>query len=170
MVAERAGYTTAVLYHYFGPKKELFLAIHRESNQTIYDKVAPRVEAANTFVDKIAALFEGSNEALREGPEMAMFIATETLEARRNPELAEVLEDRRWQRLYASIVERGVQTGEVRKEDAVAVRGVLGSLVQGLAETSAVVPVTTQGSFLKAATQLFRGELISRPRSRPRSA
>jgi AcrR family transcriptional regulator len=60
-IAERAGVTRGALYHHFGSKEGLFVAVCEEAEQQLVDRVAT---AAMTASDPLAALRRGSEEFL----------------------------------------------------------------------------------------------------------
>lgn len=160
MVAERAEITTTAIYHYFGSKKDLFLAVHRETSIEVFDRMRVAIAAADTFIAKVSAMLQVANEVFASDPDMAAFVGTDRIEARRHPELAEILEDRSLQDLVREVVEAGVGTGEVDRSDAFAVRGVVVAVMLGMTQLSSEINLSTHRKFIGGFKQLFAGELV----------
>src|SRR6202022_2130219 len=93
MVAERAGLTSAAVFHHFGGKRELFLAVYEETERAVFTLYRQALASEETFVGKVVALLEASHQIFCDDPEMASFVAIAGLEARRHPELAEIKAD-----------------------------------------------------------------------------
>src|SRR5438445_1449263 len=49
MVASRVGLTTGALYHHFGSKRELYLAVFEEVEELLYNRFRAAAEAHGTF-------------------------------------------------------------------------------------------------------------------------
>jgi AcrR family transcriptional regulator len=168
MVAERAGLTSAAVFHHFGGKRELFLAVYEETERAVFTLYRQALASEETFVGKVVALLEASHQIFCDDPEMASFVAIAGLEARRHPELAEVKADQQWNLLTREIVAHGVSTGELAEEDAYAVRGLLAAMVNGLSQMAAQVSVQAHRQFINGYQRLFQGTLVKPLRRRAR--
>jgi AcrR family transcriptional regulator len=160
MVAERAELTTTAIYHYFGSKRDLFLAVHRETSEEVDRRMRVEIDAADTFSGKVNAMLQVANELFASEPDMAAFVGTDRIEARRHAELGEILEDRSLQTLIREVVDVGVETGEIAKSDAFAVRGVLIAVMVGMTQLSSEINLAAHRKFINAFKQLFAGELV----------
>jgi AcrR family transcriptional regulator len=161
MVAERAELTTTAIYHYFGSKRDLFLAVHRETSEEVFGRMREAVAAADTFLDKVNAMLQVANDVFASDPDMAAFVGTDRAEARRHPELAEILDDRSLQDLVREVVDAGVTTGELARGEAFAVRGVLVAVMLGMTQLSSEINLSAHRKYINAFKQLFAGDLVA---------
>ncbi|HVW34574.1 MAG TPA: TetR/AcrR family transcriptional regulator [Acidimicrobiia bacterium] len=160
MVAERAELTTTAIYHYFGSKRDLFLAVHRETSEEVFGRMRDAVRAADTFLNKVNAMLQVANDVFATDADMAAFVGTDRTEARRHAELAEILEDRSLPELVREVVEAGVGTGEIARSDAFAVRGLLVAVMLGMTQLSSEISLSAHRKYINAFKQLFAGDLV----------
>lgn len=86
-VAARASVTHTTAYHYFSSKAHLVSEIYRRQMGTV---PMPVIEPGASFVDRVAAAFEGPAIALAAEPELAHAMMVALLS--REPEIREVRE------------------------------------------------------------------------------
>ncbi len=120
-----AGITAGAIYHYFGSKLDLYIAVHDDVQARVYTQFGLAVGEQTTFRGKIDAVLDASHELNKQDPSLARFLGAVRVDMRRNPELNEALRhsaDTR-QAFFDEIVDVGVQTGEIdpSKRDEVSV-------------------------------------------------
>ena len=163
MIAEAAGLATAALYHHFGKKSDLMLAVHRARNEASYAPLRAAVDAADTFAGKIEGLFMAIHDQMRADPEQGVFASVARDEARRHPELKELGEDREFEELFAEIVRFGVRTGEIASSDAVQARGALASMAFGMSMLAPDMTPSAHALVARGCVRALTGRLLRQP-------
>jgi AcrR family transcriptional regulator len=135
-VAVAAGITTGALYHYFGSKLDLYVAVHEDVQQIVYARFTSAIEPADTFGGKIDALFDAAHDLNASDPTLARFLGSVRIDRRRYPEIAEAFRPfrERIDRFYDDIVDLGVQTGEIDLADRERVLAMLQTVLTGLTD------------------------------------
>lgn len=160
-VAAAAGITPGALYHYVESKLDLYVAVHRDMQRRVYGRFIDAVEGADTFIGQLERVLEAAHELNEEDHTLALFVGTVRTDMRRFPEVAERLSSSvvERDRFFIAIVDAGVATGEVRREDRGLVvefiRIMLIGLTEGVSESSAQHRLAIDS--IKA---LLRGQLI----------
>lgn len=161
MIAERAGLATAALYHHFGKKSDLMIAVHRARNEASYAAMRSAVDAADTFAGKIEALLLSVHELRRSDPEQFVFASVCRDEARRYEELREIGQDREFEELFAEIIRFGVKGGEIASSDAIQARGALAATTFGVAMLGADMTVQAHALAVRGAIRALTGTLLT---------
>jgi AcrR family transcriptional regulator len=160
MIAERAGLATAAIYHHFGRKRELMLAVHQATQVVNLTRMRAAIDAAETFVAKVNALLDMTHQALREDPEQAIFMSVARDEARRHPELREIAVDRTFPDLFEELIDYGIRTGAIAKKDAIAAQGAVAAVALGVAMLSTDMSLETHGVITEGCKRLVDATLI----------
>jgi AcrR family transcriptional regulator len=160
MIAEKAGLATAALYHHFGKKSDLMLAVHRARNEASYAPIRAAADAADTFAGKVEGLMMAIHEALRADPEQGVFASVARDEARRHPELAEIADDTEFEELFAEIIRFGVKAGDIAPSDAVSARGALAAMAFGLSMLAPDMTVSAHALVARGCVRAFTGTLL----------
>jgi AcrR family transcriptional regulator len=155
------GITAGALYHYFGSKLALYVAVHDDVQERVYDRFSAAVLEATTFRDQINAVLDVSHELNKEDPSLAQFLGSVRVDMRRNPELEEALREAAVARqgFFDAIVARGVETGEIAAADRARVSALVLTLLVGLTD-GVSGSVTTQMMAIDAIKSLLDGTLI----------
>jgi AcrR family transcriptional regulator len=161
MIAERAGLATAALYHHFGKKSDLMIAVHRHRNEASYAPMRAAVDAADTFAGKVEALLMSIHELRRSDPEQFVFASVARDEARRYEELREIGDDKEFEELFADIIRFGVKTGEIASSDAIQARGALAATTFGIAMLGADMTVQAHALAVRGAIRALTGTLLA---------
>ena len=161
MIAERAGLATAALYHHFGKKPDLMIAVHRARNEASYAAMRSAVDAADTFTGKIEALLLSVHELRRSDPEQFVFASVCRDEARRYEELREIGQDKEFEELFAEIIRFGVKAGEIASSDAIQARGALAATTFGVAMLGADMTVQAHALAVRGAIRALTGTLLT---------
>jgi AcrR family transcriptional regulator len=140
-IAEASGITPGAIYHYFDSKAELYAAVYEE----IYDRVFSRLEEAivghGTLMAQFAAALVAAGELNVQDPTLPAFDRGVSAEAKRHPELDELLRPLRrrntifFRRLVAAAAERGELAEDV---DRRGLEDLLNAVAFGMARISAV--------------------------------
>lgn len=170
MIAERAGLATAALYHHFGKKSDLMIAVHRARNEATYARMREAVDGASTYAGKIEALLLNIHELRRSDPEQFVFASVARDEARRYAELREIGQDKEFEDLFAEIIRFGVKTGEIASSDAIQARGALAATTFGIAMLGADMTVQAHALAVRGAIRALTGTLLTLPESEPQGA
>ena len=170
MIAEKAGLATAALYHHFGKKSDLMLAVHRARNEASYAPMRAAVDAADTFAGKVEGLLMAIHDALRLDPEQSVFASVARDEARRHTELRELGDERQFEELFADIIRFGVQTGEIAQSDAVQARGALAAMAFGLGMLGPDLTIQAHALATRGCVRALTGALLQAPEPAPTPA
>jgi AcrR family transcriptional regulator len=160
MIAERAGLTTAALYHHFGKKQELMLAVHSVTQTENYERMRAAIDSCDTFVGKVQVLLDVTHQTLEEDPEQALFASVARDEARRHPELKAILLDRRFPDLFAELIEFGIASGDLAADDATAATGVISILALGSAFVAPDMSTHSHALVTEGIKRLLAGDLL----------
>ena len=131
-----AGLTAGAIYHYFGSKLDLYIAVHDDVQDRVYARFNEAVERADTFRGQLEAVLDEAHEMNKEDRTLAQFLGALRVDMSRNPELKQALQEAAVsrQRFFDRIVETGVETGEVDPTDRDDVSALLLTLLIGLTD------------------------------------
>ena len=113
------GLTAGALYHYFGSKLDLYLAVHEDLQQSVYGQFNEATDSATGFLGKFEAVLDTAHKLNRQDPTMAAFLGVVRTDMRRHPEIQEKLgahSDRR-DEFFVRLVDAGVASGEIAKKN-----------------------------------------------------
>jgi AcrR family transcriptional regulator len=156
-IVERAGVTSATLYHHFGSKRGLYIATYWYALQTVTDRYEEAIAAHTDFRSELKALIRCAEAIMTHRAEIPTLVmraqnelATEELLANSYPEPARDFVSR--------MVQRAVERGELAPEDSSAVGLLISSLLWGLA----IVGRAEQGrtKLVEALSRLVDGRLL----------
>lgn len=163
MIADRAELTAAAVYHHFGKKPDLMVAVHRVTEERYRARILQAVETADDFLDKLVALVDVIHDTMRDDPEQILFYSVARDEARRHPELREIEEDRTFTELFAEIVDMGVQAGVLTDDDVLLARGAIATVATGLAMLARDTTIEAHAVASEGAKRLLLGSLLHTP-------
>lgn len=117
-IATRAGVTPGALYHYFGSKLDLYLAVHEATQDLVYSRFTEAIVGRETFVEQFDAILDVAHELNKTDASVARFLGAVRVDTRRHPEMRASVAPRSRQRekFFANMVEHGVSTGEIDPE------------------------------------------------------
>lgn len=166
-LAAAAGVTTGALYHYVESKLDLYIAVHTDMQQQIYRRFQVAEASHHTFIGKLEATLDAARQMNAEDPTLARFVGTVRADLRRYPEvrarLGETQEER--DEFFMGIVECGVDTGEIGRDDAVLVREFIRLMMIALTEGPSDSPELHRLS-IDAIMGMVRGALVHPPPDR----
>ena len=130
-IADAAGVGKGTVYRYFGSKQDLFWASHlevmRRVEQSVDDAIIPGSSALETLRD----MSMGYARLFRDDPRYIDMLAQQHAEFRfTEPESHRERHDRLMDRCVR-IIQRGIESGEIRAVDPVTTVNALGGLVYG---------------------------------------
>ncbi len=160
LIAEMAGVTAGSVYYHFGSKSKLFDAVC----EYVYGKIIARSVEALAGPKSVAGLLRAVlAESMRinhESPELAGFVATAPIDARRHAELSEAFAKQATSMIttLADAVAAGQGGGLIPAElDPVGVAGMISAIVGGFAHAAA----TTDIAAMDQMTELFDRLLLA---------
>lgn len=159
-IASRSGVTPGALYHYFGSKMDLYLAVHEYTQDLVYSRFSEAIVGRHTFVDQFAAVLDVAHEMNRTDHSVARFLGAVRVDVRRHPEMRVSVEPRSRQRerFFADMVEVGVSTGEISPQRRAVVFAYILTVLVGL--TDAVSDdIDEQGRAIVGIKDALRGLL-----------
>lgn len=156
-----AGITAGAIYHYFGSKLDLYIAVHDDVQERVYSQFTEAVSAPPTFRTKMEAVLEAAHEMNKEDPSLAQFLGALRVDMRRNPELKKALQHSAVAReeFFDRIVDHGVVTGEIDPSQRAQVSALVLTLLVGLTDAVSGNP-STHRLAVDAIEALFEGKLI----------
>ena len=136
VVADEAGITTGAIYHYFDSKLDIYKAVLDEVQERVYRLLATAEGEGGTFLEKLEAVYQAAYDLNRADASLAQFLGSSRIDRRRIPELADALgrSDGRREAFFAAIVDRGIETGELRRVDREAIVNFIGAFTIGLTD------------------------------------
>ena len=132
-IADRAGLSTAALYHYMGSKDELLVAFMVESMTELTRAARAALEGAEEPAAQLAALVR-THVGFHTLDAQRSLVADDELRAVSDVAFTKVMQLRDgYERLWAETLERGVRSGEFRFADARITRLALLEMCNGIA-------------------------------------
>jgi AcrR family transcriptional regulator len=168
-IADAAGLTTGAIYHYYGSKAELYVAVYEEVQGVVYSSFNAALDDNIGLLDRFAGVLAAAVELNRNDPTISGFVLGVTSEAKRHPELAALLQPLQsvnsvfLSRLVGDARERGELHPEVSVQ---AVEDLLNAVLSGLVRFSNQVSDSSRHAAAVGALQLFlSGTLVRQPTS-----
>ena len=129
----------------------------------IYRRFLEAENAGCTFIGKLQGVLDAANHMNEEDPTFARFIGMVRTDVRRHPEVRDKLAsaDAAREDFFVGLVETGVTTGEVRREDADVMRDVIRVILVGLTEGSMRPPARLRRAGV-GVRALLRGDRVPR--------
>jgi len=170
MLAAEARLTAGAVYHHFGSKAELYVAVQQDAIGRVSERFLAAVAEPTTFLGKFEALLDEAHELNVQDPTLALFLGAFRVDIKRNPELARALQDpgRGTRHFSELIVEVGVSTGEIAREDRAAAVALVRVFLVGLTDAVSSDRVQHRNA-VKGMKQLIEGRLLH-PIAPPRKA
>ncbi len=159
-IAEMAGVTAGSVYYHFGTKNKLFEAVCDDVYGKILECSAPAMAGPHSMQELLSAALAESIRINHEYPELAGFVATAPIDARRHRELGAAFarQGARMTNALARSVVTGQQGGLISAEyDPVQVARVINAIVDGFAHAASV----TEPSEMEAVNRLFESMLLN---------
>ena len=159
LIAEMAGVTAGSLHYHFGSKSKLFEAVC----EYVYGKIIARSTRAlagpHSVRGLLRAVLAESMRINHESPELAGFVATAPIDARRHPELSEAFakQAEAMARTLGEAVIAGQHAGMIPENlDPLAVAGMISAIVDGFAHAAA----NTEATVMDQMNDLIGGLLL----------
>jgi AcrR family transcriptional regulator len=133
-VAAAATLTTGAVYHHYASKADLYLAVHADAHDLVYERFRLAVRDGSSFVEMVDAMLDAAAEMNQEDPTLATFIAAARVDRRRHTELAELLPDDRVRRsrFFRTLLDAGTRSGEITGDERAQMEAFLHAAVVGL--------------------------------------
>ncbi len=156
-----AGITAGAIYHYFGSKLDLYVAVHDDVAERVYSRLSAAIRDVPTFRGRIEAVLEAAHEMNNEDASLAQFLGAVRVDTRRNPELRAALQGSEVTRdaFFASIVDAGVESGEIDPSHRDQVSALVLTLLVGLTDAVSHDPRQHRLA-IDAINALLEGKLI----------
>ncbi len=159
IIAEQAGYTAAAVYHHFGRKNDLMVAVYEATKQEDSAAMRAAIEGEQTFIAKVQAMLDVIHRILIADRAEAVFMFVAREESKRHAELSEISGDRTFAKMFAEIVAQAVADGEIDAADAKHVRSVLVAITAGLANLGTDVSPAAHKAATEGCKRLLAGTL-----------
>lgn len=165
-IAQAAGVTTGAVYHHFGSKEALYLAVYIDAHDWVYERFRVSIAGRPTFLDKFDAVLDEAALINRRDPSLAAFIGSARVDRRRHRELAAVIPDDRARRsaFFGGLVDVGVATGELAADHRQEVAVLVDTLILGLND-GAMDSMKRQLAAIAAIKSALRRVVGAPPRS-----
>ncbi len=164
-LAAEIGLTAGALYHYFGSKLDLYVAVHDDLQQRIYGQFNAATDSAVGFLAKFEAVLDMAHRLNRQDPSLAAFLGVVRSDMRRHPDIREKLgehSDRR-DEFFVRLVDAGVANGEISKKNRSFVVEFVAMILIGLTDGVSDDPQRHERA-VKSIKMALRGELVSIPK------
>ena len=137
-IAEAAGITSGALYHYFGSKIALYMAVHEDVQSRVYAKFNEAVEGHETFLAKFEAILDAAHEMNVEDASVARFVGAVRVDAARHPEMAAAVQPHALQRqsFFTELIEIGIAHGEIAPKNRLMAQAFILAVLIGLTDAS----------------------------------
>ncbi len=174
-IAAAADITTGAIYHYFGSKRDLYLAVFEEVEHQVFERFEAAAAGGGTFVDRLTRVLQEAVAINREDGSIAEFFVAVPLDSVRNAELAGMAkkQGRDSRDFFHRLVLDGVAAGEIPADvPPQHVTNMVMALTAGLARFSTLIgDPDVHAQTTQVLERLLRGNLFSaRRRKRPSPA
>lgn len=135
-LAAEVGLTAGALYHYFGSKLDLYVAVHDDLQQRVYGQFNEATDHASGFLGKFEAVLDTAQLLNKQDPTMAAFLGVVRTDMRRHPEIREKLgehSDRR-DEFFVRLVDAGVASGEIAPKNRAFMNEFVAMILIGLTD------------------------------------
>jgi AcrR family transcriptional regulator len=165
-LAERAGITSGALYHYFGSKLDLYLAVHEDVQLQVYGRFNAAADAVAGFLAKFEAVLDVAHELNEADPTFAAFLGAVRTDMRRHPEIAEALAGHAERRrdFFVRLVDAGIETGEIVPANRNFMNAFLAILLVGLTDGVSDDSARHQEA-ITSIKMALRSQLVAPPNS-----
>lgn len=135
-LAAEVGLTAGALYHYFGSKLDLYLAVHDDLQQRVYGQFNQATDVADGFLGKFEAILDTAHMLNKEDPTMAAFLGVVRTDMRRHPEIQALLGEHSSRRddFFVRLVDAGVASGEISKKNRAFMNEFVAMILIGLTD------------------------------------
>ena len=167
-VAVGAGISTGALYYYFESKLDMYVAVFRELQARIDERMHAVMETETTFDGRFRGIMEAAYALNVEDPYISRFQGTARVDRVRHPELREAIKNPPGEGagLMGRLLSEGVASGEIPPERLEQVEAVVRVIFVGLVDSVSVNPAV-QRIAIDGLNALFDGRLLSRPAAAP---
>ena len=165
-LAAGVGITAGALYHYFGSKLDLYLAVHDDVQERVYGQFNEAAGAADGFLERFDAVLDTAHELNEQDPTLAAFLGVVRSDMRRHPEIAAQLglHAERRDRFFVRLVDEGVESGEIRKENREFMIEFVATILIGLTD-GVSDDLERHGRAITSIKMVLRGQLVTIPES-----
>ena len=164
-LALEAGLTTGAIYHYFGSKLDIYVAVYEDARRLAYDRFEKAIVGHDTFAGQLAATLETAHELNLEQPTLAQFLGSSRVDAARDPALAEALravEKASPIDFFDRMIDLGIATGEIRRKDRPLISALVRTLTVGLTDAVSSDHDRHRNA-VDAINRLLVGDLLQTP-------
>ncbi len=163
-LAAEIGLTAGALYHHFGSKLDLYIAVHDDVQQRIYGRFNHATDRTNGFIGKFEAVLDTAHQLNKEDPSLAAFLGAVRTDMRRHPEILEMLGEHSDRRddFFVRLVDAGVAGGEISKKTRPFVIEFVRMILIGLTDGVSDDPKRHERA-VKSIKMALRGELTALP-------
>ena len=135
-LAAAVGLTAGALYHYFGSKLDLYVAVHDNLQQRVYGQFNEATDRATGFVGKFEAVLATAHALNKQDPSLAAFLGAVRTDMRRHPEILARLGEHANRRddFFVRLVDAGVANGEISKRNRLFVIEFVAMILIGLTD------------------------------------
>ena len=160
-LAASAGITSGALYHYFGSKLDLYLAVHEDVQQRVYGQFNAAADSADGFLAKFDAVLDVAHELNEADPTFAAFLGAVRADMRRHTEIAEALAAHAERRhgFFIRLVDAGVDSGEIAPANRDFMNEFVAIILVGLTD-GVSDDVARHGRAITSIKMALRGELV----------
>jgi AcrR family transcriptional regulator len=163
-IADLAHMTTAALYYHFPSKQALYLAVHDDARQQVYDRFEEVLDPAAGFAGQLLAVLQATHELNDKDPSLAQFLASARTDMRRRADFTEALQHRAQyrQEFFARIVDVGVRNGEVSESHRDLVNVFIIAMITGMTDALSD-DQAEHAKAIDAVAAILAGDLVNSP-------
>ena len=161
IIADRSGLTTAAVYHHFGRKSDLMLAVYEATEADSYARIRAALEGKRGIIAKTHTVLDVIHDIVVEDSATAAFMFVAREESRRHEELAAIPLDGVMAELFAEIVDQAIEDHELAARNAKLVRGVFVVLTSGLATFGTEQSPEAHATATEGCKRLIAGTLLN---------
>lgn len=158
-IAEMAGVTAGSVYYHFGTKNKLFEAVCDDVYGKILARSTQAISGSHSVVGLVQAVLTESMRINHESPELAGFVATAPIDARRHRELTETFASQSARMIDALVhaVRTGQEAGHISTDlDPLRVAQLISAIVDGFAHAA----VSADPDEMDSMNELFQTLLL----------
>lgn len=162
-LADAADTTSGAMYHYFGSKLGLYVAIYEDVQALINKQFEEAIVGHDTFLGRFVAVLDASHRLNLQDRTLAQFIGAVRIDRRRHPEIDEAISASDVNtEFFSQLLRFGISTGEIPLAASARIGSLMETILAGLNDALSGDD-DRHAEAIEAVKQLLEGTLFGRP-------
>jgi AcrR family transcriptional regulator len=166
-LASAADITSGAMYHYFGSKLDLYVAIYEDVQTLSNQRFEEAIVGHDTFLERLIAVLDASHMLNVEDRTLAQFLGAVRIDRRRHVEIDKAISASTINtQFFSRLLRFGISTGEIPVAASAMIGGLIETILTGLTD-SLSGDDDRHAQAIEAVKLLLKGTLFGRPKDKP---